>query len=412
MFCLRAQPLTISNIGYVVVLYPSCIAVSYFGPHWLLPTCELIWGVLTCCLSVVNDAKTVYGIRFLIGFAEGTAWPGNTTILSQWYLPNEIGTRLALFNIAQPIGAMISGVMQGALSETLDGALGRAGWRWAFIINGVVTIFIALITYFTQPGMPEKPNPLARWYLTDEDYAIARRRVARIGRKPQVPLTVKSFFNAFRYWQLWAIALCWAYGYNTVPSNYFNLWLKSLKNADGSPRFSVPQLSYIPMGGQAVCLVMLVVLMGLSDYLGVRLPSLTLHTILNLISQVILVVRPKNEATYMAGFFLNYAGLPAYLLVCAWAATFMNDLPEVRAVMYATGTLISYLNVAFIPLWAYPAKQAPNWHVGAKFYLGSMCVTFVLFLATAYGLRWEQRRKLRAQGVVVPKPHPLAWLWT
>lgn len=42
---------------------------------------------------------------------------------------------MSIYNIAQPVGAMMSGAMQGALSTHLEGALGRSGWRWAFIIN-------------------------------------------------------------------------------------------------------------------------------------------------------------------------------------------------------------------------------------------------------------------------------------
>lgn len=42
---------------------------------------------------------------------------------------------MSIYNVAQPTGAMLSGALQGALSTNLDGALGRSGWRWAFIIN-------------------------------------------------------------------------------------------------------------------------------------------------------------------------------------------------------------------------------------------------------------------------------------
>ena len=54
---------------------------------------------------------------------------------SQWYMPDEIALRMSLYNMAQPAGAMLSGAMQGALSTHLQGTLGRAGWRWAFLIN-------------------------------------------------------------------------------------------------------------------------------------------------------------------------------------------------------------------------------------------------------------------------------------
>lgn len=58
-----------------------------------------------------------------------------TLRFSQWYLPHEMALRMSLYNIAQPVGAMLSGAMQGALSTNLEGVLGRTGWRWAFIIN-------------------------------------------------------------------------------------------------------------------------------------------------------------------------------------------------------------------------------------------------------------------------------------
>ena len=218
------------------MLYPSCIIVSHFGPHRWLPTCEVIWGVLTCCLSLVTSHQQVYGLRFLIGFFEGTAWPGYFTLISQWYLPEEIALRMSLYNIAQPAGAMLSGAMQGALSSNFEGLHGRAGWRWAFIINGVCTIAIALVAFFLLPGYPERPNPLSKVYLKPRHIEIALARARRVGRKPQIGITVKSFFRAFSFWQLWAIAIAWAFGSNAQPSNYYNLWLKSLTNPDGTKK--------------------------------------------------------------------------------------------------------------------------------------------------------------------------------
>ena len=49
---------------------------------------------------------------------------------------------MSLYNIAQPVGAMLSGAIQGSLATNLDGSLGRAGWRWAFIIN-VTQLFLS-----------------------------------------------------------------------------------------------------------------------------------------------------------------------------------------------------------------------------------------------------------------------------
>lgn len=55
---------------------------------------------------------------------------------------------MSLYNIAQPAGAMVSGAMQGGLSTNLEGVLGRAGWRWAFIINVRNILFSNLVSGF------------------------------------------------------------------------------------------------------------------------------------------------------------------------------------------------------------------------------------------------------------------------
>lgn len=61
---------------------------------------------------MAKTSHQVYGLRFLIGFFEGTTWPAYYTIISQWYLPHEVGLHMSLYNIAQPAGAMLSGATQ------------------------------------------------------------------------------------------------------------------------------------------------------------------------------------------------------------------------------------------------------------------------------------------------------------
>ncbi|KAL4812680.1 major facilitator superfamily domain-containing protein [Aspergillus spinulosporus] len=368
---------TYFNIGYMVMLFPSCILVSYIGPSIWLPACE------------------VYGLRFLIGFFEGVTWPGYYTIISQWYLPEELALRMSLYNIAQPVGAMMSGAIQGSLATNLDGSLGRAGWRWAFIINGVCTIFVALIAFVLVPGYPERPNPLSKIYLKDRHIEIALARGRRVGRKPQTGITIKSFLRTFKIWFFWAIVLSWPIGSNTAPTNYFNLWLKSLKNADGSAKYSVGMLNYLPIAGQAIQLVAEVVFSGLSDRFG-RFPFLLLHSVINITSLIILIIQPANEQAHMAGYYLNYMGAVSLMLLCSWASTHLQDEPEARTILFASGTIISYALNAFVPIAAFPASEAPHWRIGAKLYLGFAAVALFMFIGTHLGFRREDHAKRKA----------------
>ncbi|KAL4946313.1 hypothetical protein BDV06DRAFT_234655 [Aspergillus oleicola] len=387
---------TYFNIGYMVMLFPSCILISYIGPSIWLPTCEVLWGVFTCCLSVVTNEKQVYGLRFLVGFFEGSTWPGYYTIISQWYLPEELALRMSLYNIAQPVGAMLSGAIQGSLATNLEGSLGRTGWRWAFIINGVCTIFIALIAFILLPGYPERPNPLAKLYLKDRHIDIALARGRRVGRKPQTGITIKSFLRTFKIWFFWAIILAWPIGSNTVPTTYFNLWLKSLQNDDGTVKYSVGMLNYLPIAGQAIQLIIEVVFSGLSDRFG-RFPFLVLHSAINITSLAILTIQPPNEQLHMAGYYLNYMGAVSLMLLCSWASTHLQDEPEARTILFASGTIISYALNAFVPIAAFPASEAPHWGIGAKLYLGFACVAAVMFVGIWFGFRTGEGRRVKQE---------------
>ncbi|KAH8702231.1 major facilitator superfamily domain-containing protein [Talaromyces proteolyticus] len=376
---------TLFSAGYIIMLYPSCVIISHFGPSKWLPTCELIWGILTCCLSVAKNYQQVYGLRFIIGFFEGTAWPAYFTMISQWYLPHEIGLRMSIYNIAQPTGAMLSGAMQGALATNLNGVLGRSGWRWAFLINGVCTIAVALAAFFILPGYPERQNPLSKFYLKPRHIEIALARGRRVGRKPQTGITIKSFLRCFTFWQVWAISIAWTFGANTIPSNYYNLWLKSLKNPDGTVKYSVGMLNYLPIIGQAIQLVCEILFSGFSDFFGKHLPFLLLHSVINITSLAILIVRPANEHAYMAGCVST-------MLLCAWASIHLQDEPEARTVLFATGTVMSYICNAFIPIAAYPAVEAPHWRIGAKLYLGFAVMVFFLMIGIHFAFRWQKKR--------------------
>nr|XP_001397386.2 hypothetical protein ANI_1_1378144 [Aspergillus niger CBS 513.88] len=313
---------TFFNIGYMIMLYPSCIIISHIGPSIWLPACEVLWGILTCCLSTVTSAK-----------------------------------------------------------------------------QGVCTIFIALLAFIILPGFPERQNPLSKIYLRPQHIKTAIARTRRVGRKPQIGIQVKSFLRCFRFWHLWLFAIAWAIGTGTTPTSYFNLWLKSLKNPDGTAKYSVAMLDYLPIAGQAIQLVAEILFSGFSDYFGVRLPFLLLHAVINIVSLIILTIQPSNEHTYMAGWYMDYVGAVSTMLLCAWASAHLETEPQVRTVLFATGTLFSYLLSAFLPIAAYPASEAPHWRIGAKLYLGLSCLAAVLFVCIHFAFKWEERRKAKTRRV-------------
>lgn len=54
-------------------------------------------------------------------------WPQ----ILHWYTPTELAKRMGFYHSCQAVVGMMSGALQVAITNTLDGSHGLAGWRWA-----------------------------------------------------------------------------------------------------------------------------------------------------------------------------------------------------------------------------------------------------------------------------------------
>jgi ACS family pantothenate transporter-like MFS transporter len=81
------------------------------------------------------------------------------------------------------------------------------------------------------------------------------------------------------------------------------------------------------------------------------------------------------------------------MLITAWAAENLEAEPEVRTVLFASGTILSYIQSGFVPIAAYPASQAPNWKIGAKLYLGFALVALAMWIGIYFAFTWEKKKK-------------------
>jgi MFS family permease len=129
-------------------------------------------------------------------------------IFSSWYLPAELGKRASLFLTSAQIGGLFGGLIAGGLMANLEGVRDIRGWRWLFIVEGAVTIAVALPSFFI---LPDYPTSCRR--LTEDERYIAMKRLDRIGvnvdgRKssPRLGL-LPTIAGAFKNWKMFAISL-------------------------------------------------------------------------------------------------------------------------------------------------------------------------------------------------------------
>src|SRR3978361_1307671 len=133
--------------GYFLFEIPSNLMLVRVGGRRWIARILLTWGILSCAMVLVKGFASFIALRFLLGVAEAGFFPGVILYLTYWF-PAEYRARfLAAFAVAVPgstaLGSPVSGLLLG-----LDGMMGLRGWQWLFIIVGIPSVILGVVTWF------------------------------------------------------------------------------------------------------------------------------------------------------------------------------------------------------------------------------------------------------------------------
>ncbi|KAL1696798.1 major facilitator superfamily domain-containing protein [Schizophyllum commune] len=352
------------SVGYCIMLIPSQIIMTHVRPSLWLPGLEIVWGVMTGLIATCHSAKQIYALRAFLGLCESSAWPGMMTLLMNWYTPTELAKRMGFYHSCQAIGSMMSNALQTAMHETLDGKAGLAGWRWMFIINAVMTVVVGLFGFFLIPDYPNRRNPLAFWF-TKADAALAMERLERHNRAEPKRMDLKAIKRTFSSWMVYFITILYtatvlaSWGYA-----YFSLWLKSLKNPDGSQRWDVAHINVIPIGGQAIQVAFVWIWAFLSDYFKNRHWLIVAQSVIGLVPAIIMSVWNVPDSAKYFSYFISYVPLGTAPLIMSWLSDLIPQDPEQRALVVGVAIAIYYAISAWSQVLIWPAKEAPHYSFG------------------------------------------------
>lgn len=90
--------------------------------------------------------------------------------------PLEIAKRTAIFTAVGQAGSMFAGLMMTAVNRSMDGYAGLPGWKWVFLIDGIITLPVAIVGFICFPDIPEHTR--AHFLsLNEEDIKLAISRL-------------------------------------------------------------------------------------------------------------------------------------------------------------------------------------------------------------------------------------------
>ncbi|KAK7202909.1 putative pantothenate transporter [Myxozyma melibiosi] len=381
---------TTFNIGSIVGQVPSQFVLNHVRPSIYIPTCEFVWSGLVMVMAAAKGPGLIYGIRFVLGLLESCAYPGFALVLGSWYRPDELAKRMTLYDAAWAIASMFSGYIQAGVYSSMNGLAGLAGWRWLFIIDGLIGFPIALLGYWSVADFPI--NSRARWLSQlEKDYSVVR--MEEVGRKPPKKLTWRRFKNIMSSWRPYGFVWPWILFSVCDTTSYFNLWLSDVGI------YSVEQVNLIPTGGYALGLVSGYTYANLSDRAGTRWPFLMFAVFCCFLGNLILAIWYVPTGLKFFAFLCPNIGYPLWGLMLSWGAEAFQDDTEIRGLAPAMGSTLASAIQAWLPLLLFPTPKAPHYPVGYKVTTGLVGVEAVGVLH----FLWQTKREARRKGKVINK---------
>ncbi|RAO67586.1 uncharacterized protein BHQ10_003598 [Talaromyces amestolkiae] len=379
---------SIFTVGYVIGQVPFNLLLTRVSPRWVIPSLEVGWG-----------------IAVILGIFESGFYPGIHYMLGSWYKPSEIGKRAMIFWLAGSVGQLFSGFLQSAAYTNLDGVYGRAGWRWLFIIDGIITFPLAVAGYFFFPNLPH--SGIKTWYITEEEQEISVKRMKSIGRAGKAPWTKAKVKALLTSWHTYLLPLLYVIWNNGSLQPAMGYWLKSFNKTPPpvpGTHYSISQINNLPNITIAIFIAMALLWGWLSDGVcrGARWPFIYIGAVITLLFSILLRQMPLYENIHgrMVVFWLSNIGGGAGPLILTWINEICTADTEKRAFTVALANDLAYVVQAVAPNFVWKTTDFP---AAQKGYLWSIILQILLVVLTAViqFLLWRDSRKEASRRIYV-----------
>ncbi|KAK9326610.1 major facilitator superfamily domain-containing protein [Lipomyces starkeyi] len=375
--------------SYLTFMIPGSFLLTRLPIQRVLPTMEILWGLCTFGCAWVHNLRELYVCRFLLGGCETVAFTGLIYAIGSWYLREEMGVRMALYNISGPLGAMFAGYLETATYTRLNGRYGMQGWRWLFIVCFCITIPCAIIGYIFFPNSPNNTKPT--WWLSQTEIDLANKRLEEEGiRKIEKKVKWKKLTRVLKDWPWY----CFVFGWCLMDENSyfsgtpFSLYLKTTR----SVKYTIPQINNYPTVDKAIQIVTTLLGCYYSDKTGDRFTPCLMTTVLTAIAAAMLLAWNVSEGGRLFAYFIGGVASNMGTFQMAWASDVVKDDPEARSLITASMNCIGQIFLAWVPIFTFPVPDAPRFTTGNAFSLG----TSILHILLVILIFFLERRDLRS----------------
>lgn len=394
--------LTIFFIFYASMEVPCNMILKRTPPRVFIPLTVVLFAIVMIGMGTVQNYVQLLVTRALLGMFEAALFPGISYILSMYYKKNELLIRQSIFFSAASMAGAFSGLLAAAISK-MNGVGGYEGWRWIFILEGIVTLVAGLLAFIWFPSFPAKAA-----FLTEEERQFVIHRVQYSSNedgsraKPDaeektrlLPMgedtsnDKKWVFAVFKDWQCWCQLM--TYMGILLPLYGISLFTPTIIKSLGYTR-TKSQLMSVPI--YIVAAILSIVQGFASDRIGLRSPFLVFNYACMAVGYIIcIVLNPKvNPKGIYAGIYIAAIGIyPAIPLNIVWNANNLSGSYK-RAVGIAFQIGCANYSGAFVSNF-YRPQDAPGYRFGHSLVLMFIGIGAIFLTALIVGYTVSNKKK-------------------
>ncbi|KAK7540153.1 general substrate transporter [Phyllosticta citricarpa] len=380
-------------ITYVVFQPLSTGIVRKVGPRLHLATICVFWGATMIGMGFIHTWNALAGLRVLLGVFEAGFFPSAVYLLSTWYVRYDMGRRYSVFYMIGSVASACAGILAYGLMQ-MDGLSNLSGWRWIFIIEGVLTCVVGIGGYFALVGFPDSKHESWRFLNEREKAFIIARVNADRGDARTEPFTARKFFGAGLDLKIWGYALIF-FG-TTTPLYALAYFLPIILHENMGFSIGASQCLVAPPYVFAAIIIYGVGYVG--DRWKLRGPIILFNMIICLVGLPIMGFHKTPGVRYF-GVFLTTAGANAN--VPATMSYQANNIRGQWKRAFCSATLVGFGGIGGIAgSLVFRTQDAPGYRPGIYACIACALMNMIVVIILGATFRVANRRAARGEVVL------------
>ncbi|KAJ0165682.1 putative transporter [Colletotrichum tanaceti] len=385
---------TVFQISFLCAELPSQMVSKKLGPDRWIPFLMCSWSIVSGCQFWLSGRTSFLVCRALLGVLQGGFIPDIVLYLTYFFKSTELPFRLAMFWTVRRITDIVAPLLAVGVLR-MNGIAGREGFRWLFLIEGIITLSISIWSWFAMAASPTQTKAWWRpqgWFTEHEEKILVNRILRDDPSKSDMhnrqAITPKLLLKSLADWELWPIyvfGLLWEIPAGP-PDQYLTLTLREL----GFDSQDTNLLSIPPQFLGAICMLIMTYLSEIWDTRALFGAFTQLWYLPNLVAMAVLPSNTSPWAQYaVVTVLLSYPS--PHAMHVSWASRNSHSV-RTRAVSAALyNMMVQLARVIYSNI--YREDDRPQYRRGNRVLIGICCMNICVYLIAKLFYMWCNKKR-------------------